>query len=731
MATVAELLVKIGADPSQFEKVIKRTEKSLNRMSKKLTGMGEKMTKGLTLPLAGVGFAAGSVASDTDAATGKIQAQLGTTAEEAEKLGGIAEKVWKNAFGTNLDEVATSLTTLKKNMKGVTDADLQGLTESAFILQDAFGADISQSTKTAGTLMKNFGIDGQKSFDLMTVGFQKGGDFSGELLDTLNEYAPQFADLGLSAEDAMNLLISGAENGAFNLDKVGDAVKEFNVRATDGSKTTAEGFNLLGLDADLMASKIAAGGPAAEGAFQTTLAALASIKDPLEQERAGVALFGTQWEDLSGKVVTAMSTTTDQLGVVDGATQKAGEALYDNFGTKLTETWRTAQSALEPLGDILIDLADEWLPKIATAIESVVNWFTNLSPGIQKVIVIVGMVVAAIGPLLIAFGAIISGVGAVISVLAFLLSPIGLVIAAVVLLAIFIIANWETIKTVTITVWNAIADFFVTLWEDIKAVLTTAWEGIKQFFIDYWPLILGIFTGGLGLLVGLLIQNWDEIKAKVEEVWNGVKQFFSDTWDGIESTAETVWNSIKTGVEKIWNGLSDTVSSVFGDIETTLKGIWDSVTGTIESVWSGAVDAIKTAINKITGMINVFVNAWNSIKFKIPTINIPSITIPKVDIPGIGSFGGQTLGGGTIGGQSFGVPQIPNIPQLATGTNNVPQDMFAMLHEGEGVVPKKYNNNQGNGGPVTIIVEMDGRQIARGTAPHMVREIRLKTGLVT
>lgn len=70
------------------------------------------------------------------------------------------------------------------------------------------------------------------------------------------------------------------------------------------------------------------------------------------------------------------------------------------------------------------------------------------------------------------------------------------------------------------------------------------------------------------------------------------------------------------------------------------------------------------------------------------------------------------------------------IPKLATGTNNVPQDMLAMLHKGEGVVPKKYNNNQGNGGPVTIIVEMDGRQIARGTAPHIVREIRLKTGLV-
>lgn len=762
MSTVAELLVSIGANTKQFDKAIKRTEKSLKNMGKKLTDMGEKMTKGLTLPLAGVGFAAGSVAADTDAATGKIQAQLGTTAEEAEKLGGIAEEVWKNAFGTSLDEVATSLTTVKRNMKGVADTDLQGLTESAYVLQDAFGADITQSTKTAGTMMQNFGIDGQKAFDLMTIGFTEGGDKSGELLDSMNEYGGQFASMGLSAEDMLNILITGADDGAFSIDKVGDAVKEFNIRAKDGSDATAEGFSAIGLKAGEMGLAIAEGGIKGKEAFDATIAGLAAMTDPLAQQQAGVALFGTQWEDIGKTVILAMDTTTNKLGEVDGATKRTGDALNDNFGTRLTGMWRNAQSALEPLGDILLSLADEWLPKISTAIESVVNWFTNLSPGIQKLIVIVGIVVAAIGPLLIAFGFIISAVSAMIPVLAFLVSPIGLIIAAVVLLAILIIANWETIKTVTITVWNAIADFFVTLWEDIKAVLTTAWEGIKQFFIDYWPLILGIFTGGLGLLVGLLIQNWDEIKAKLEEVWNGVKQFFSDTWDGIESTAEDVWNSIKdffgllwddivwifenltlagilithwdeitatiedvwNGIKKfmgdLWDGLSNKASEVFGGIRDALGGIWDDITDKVESVWEGITNTIKNSINSVIDLINSFIGKFNGIKISIPRITIPSVTIA-----------GVTIGGGSIGGQSYGVPQIPNIPRLATGTNNVPQDMFAMLHEGEGVVPKKYNNNQGNGGPVTIIVEMDGRQIAKGSAPHIVREIRLKTGLVT
>ena len=90
----------------------------------------------------------------------------------------------------------------------------------------------------------------------------------------------------------------GAESGAFNLDKVGDAVKEMAIRVVDGSDTTKQGFELIGLNADEMAAKFAAGGDTAKEAFNQTIDALAALEDPLAQNTAGVDLFGTMWEDL-------------------------------------------------------------------------------------------------------------------------------------------------------------------------------------------------------------------------------------------------------------------------------------------------------------------------------------------------------------------------------------------------------------------------------------------------
>lgn len=136
--------------------------------------------------------------------------------------------------------------TVVQQLGDMDDESLQNVTESAFALRDTFGYDIPESTRAAKAMMDNFGISGEEAMNLIAEGAQNGLDYSGELLDSISEYSVQFGKMGLDASDMFAIFQKGAESGAFNLDKVGDAVKEMSIRVVDGSDTTRKGLNFLG-----------------------------------------------------------------------------------------------------------------------------------------------------------------------------------------------------------------------------------------------------------------------------------------------------------------------------------------------------------------------------------------------------------------------------------------------------------------------------------------------------
>ena len=111
-------------------------------------------------------------------------------------------------------------------------------------------------------------------------------------MDAVDEYGPFMNSLGIKGEAAMTLLADSAEKGMFGIDKTGDAVKEFGIRATDMSKTSGVAFEQIGLDQEKMAAALLKGGDTGKEAFQTIIDGILSIKDPTEQSQAALALFG-------------------------------------------------------------------------------------------------------------------------------------------------------------------------------------------------------------------------------------------------------------------------------------------------------------------------------------------------------------------------------------------------------------------------------------------------------
>ncbi|MGC5409923.1 phage tail tape measure protein, partial [Streptomyces sp. DT225] len=277
-----------------------------------LSGMGGALKAGV----AGVAAAAGALfavgfteAAAQDKSNARLGAQLGLTEKESARLGKVAGKVFGKGYGESIDQVNESLRGLAQNGVAAVNApkkDLAELSKSALNLAETFDVEVGAAAASAGQMIKTgLAKNGKEAFDLITAGFQSGADKSGDFLDTLNEYGTQFRKAGLDGATSIGLISQALQAGARDGDIAADAIKEFSIRAVDGSKTTADGYKLLGLSADTMAKKFAKGGSSATAALDVTLDKLRAIPDPVKQNAAAVALFGTQAEDL-GAALFAM-----------------------------------------------------------------------------------------------------------------------------------------------------------------------------------------------------------------------------------------------------------------------------------------------------------------------------------------------------------------------------------------------------------------------------------------
>ena len=372
LADVADALANVGDNAGDAGKGVEDTGKKAESVWKKLEGMSESAadlqdalantvkqsaaTIGKTFAVVGAGVAAVGTATagvlvnlgnGYNKAVNQISAATGTTGKELEQLGQIAQNVYSHNFGDSLEDVADGISVVRQNTQ-LMGEELQAATEAGFALRDTFGYDLSESARTASALMKNFSIDANTAYNIIATGAQKGADQNGDLLDTLNEYSTQYAALGLSADQFVNGLIAGAEAGVFSIDKVGDAVKEFNIRAKDGSKSTTSAFATLGLKASTTMQAFAKGGDTAQKTFFQVIEALEAMKDPVQKNQTAVALFGTQYEDLEKTVLPVLASMEDASKDAYDALGEINEIKYKDLGSALQGLERTIEGALIP-----------------------------------------------------------------------------------------------------------------------------------------------------------------------------------------------------------------------------------------------------------------------------------------------------------------------------------------------------------------------------------------------
>lgn len=616
----------MAAQARDLEKRFNNVADVFSHAEDAFTSAGETLTKSVTAPLVAVGTAAIKFSSDSQDAFQQFAAATGTATDEMGKYKDMINNVYKDNFGESINDVAEAMATVNQNMSYLDDSALQRCTEYAYTLSDTFDVDVAESTRAADSLIKNYGVSAREAFNLMTQGMQSGLNFSDELFDNIDEYSVQFKKLGLDAEDMFSVFANGAQNGAFNLDKIGDAVKEFSIRAIDGSDTTKQGFEALGMNADEMAQKFGAGGKTAKEAFNEVIEGLASMDDPVAQSAAGVNLFGTMWEDLGPQVITSMSTASDAIDKNKESVEELVNVKYDTLSGALGGLWRTIQvDVLQPIGNQLIP----YVTKGINAIQKFTDKWNKLGPATQKTIVKFAAVAAAAGPVLLGFGKVSTGIGTLVSdtgkigsvlkkltgasgfsgLAKVMTGPFGIAAAAVAAAALLIYKNWDRIAPIL----QKIGDRFAEFWQTVKPQL--------EPFVEFVEKIASYLKKTFGPVV--------------EEIFNFAGEFIVGTFD-----------TIGVAIDALLTMFEGIISFLSGVFKTDWESVWNGCKEFVGTAFSGLADMVKVPINAVISIVNGAISKINSIHFTVPEW-----------VPGIGGKGWEGL-------------NIPQIPTLAKGTDN-------------------------------------------------------------
>ena len=297
---------------------------------------------------------------DVSDASASLEAQTGLTGAAAEKYQKTMREIKGDNFGEDYRDVADVMAQVIQIMGELDDADMQNVTESAIALRDAFDMDPNETLRAVDVMVKTMGVDAQEAFDLIATGAQNGLNRSGELADNLAEYGQLWGQAGFSAEEAFAIMDNGLEAGAYNLDKVNDYVKEFGVSLADGR--IQDNLSSFSTETQALFAQWQNGGATTRDVFYSVIDDLSQMTNQQQALTVASNVWSSLGEDNAMQVITALDDVCDTYDNVKGAAEDLKDVQYSDL-----------ESAVSGLGsalkeNILTPIADEVEPLLTTVL---------------------------------------------------------------------------------------------------------------------------------------------------------------------------------------------------------------------------------------------------------------------------------------------------------------------------------------------------------------------------
>ncbi len=626
MADKKVRIIITGKDDTK--RALRSVAGGFKNVGKSLLGLGAKLTAGITLPIVGIGVAAAKAAIDYESAfagvikttDGLIDAEGNLTASGKELSDGFRDLAKEIPLAASelagIGEIAGQLGVPKEDILDFTRT-IADIAVATNLTVEGAASDFARFANIVGMPMDDIGRLGSTVVELgnnlatteselvdMAMRIAGVGSVVGLTEPQILGWAGAMSSVGIRAEaggtaisrvfaDIAAAVASGGEDIAGFAETAGLSIDEFSeLFEVDASgamlafvqglgEIQDEGGNVLGVLEDLGLDSVR---------IRDTLLRLAGA-GPLVAEALGIANEG--WEEntaLTKEAEQRYGTTESQL------------AILKNTLTDLGITF----------GNLILPILQDLVDFIGPVIES----FSEMDEGTQKLILGGGLLLAALGPIVTIAGILAMVIGA-------LVSPVGLVVVGIAALVALFIDSQGGIQGAADAlgeVWQRVMDFVAVIGTELQPII----QGFRDIWEIVWPRIQEIVHNVLGdvvpfvvtklgemrdfvLNVVSLITTWWQanfplIQETVETVLNFIVGVWETTWPYIQLILETAWENIKRVVTTAINAVLGIIKTIMLLITGDWEGAWEEIKRVGETIWNGIKTIIETTLNAILGI---------------------------------------------------------------------------------------------------------------------------------
>ncbi len=551
--------------------------------------------------------------------------------------------------------------------------------------------------------------------------------------------------------------------------------------ALGGDDKATKKFAELGIAVDDLKNK----NP--EQVFLALVDALGKIEGPFQRNAAAGEIFGKAAMKLSpifmegSKGIATLRDRANELGLVfSGKTLSSMQEVDDGFDDLMASLAGFSRTLASTFAGPLKDFVN-WL---TSSIGSFNKWWQSLSEGTKTVVLVMSAAFAVSGPIIATIGAFIFAVNAGLAPLmiggAIVVGLIGAVTA--------IIVNWESIKAKGVAIWTGIRDAIVNtvkgIYDGIKLWMVDKFDAIVANIKGVAMKVLDVFKWLRHELVG-----GSEVPDMVEEIGDHMRMLDKNMTAPARVAAQGTWNvfrelagkmggisaQIATTTMSAWSSVSNTISGALAnqilqgnDWKQTMTSIGTSVltafinlgiqvvaqkalqlaswtainagilagevttASAVTGIWAATGGAVLGTFGAMaTGIMGFFSVTIMPMLLKLGTMIVTflsgiasSLTISifgaPFAVPVWAAVGVMAAAVGALAAYGFGA--------FAEG-GIVTKPMLGMVGEGgesEAIIPLSKLGQMTGGGASTIIVELDGRQIAKSIYDHMPSVMRVR-----